>query len=480
MHVPLLSELSCGEGEIKHYPSCSVRGPKGTDVLVPMRETFYSTDVLMPLVVSDRDEQFGYCVEFPVESDLSDTGAVQNINKILTTISSEEELVYHNVQINPDASFNDTMELKITGLKKGWPEAFERTRRVWSERYDFSEYDKPDLKWFDRCVVNNFTFLYGKEGFDLKNKKIDVEGLLKQGEAFGGYDTVTIWNMYPRLGIDSRTQWDFYDDFPGGRQAIREAVAQFHKHGVKVFLPYIPWDEGPNESTESMGDQFAKIIADTDADGFQLDTLTDLPYSFRKKLDKVKPGIILTTQHHPMKKHPTEFITTSWDEFWRTDPMPEVDVFRFICPQHKAPVISRWLRMEDKTVFIKRVEFGGATIVIWQDIFGRWMPFTEEQKARIKRWKETYLKYIDIYQCADPIPLYPTLKKDLYCNLFSGSHGDIYSFYNDSENRRQIEGIRLNREGSGAEVIYGNSAVSFDGTLNFTIEPKEVVHILVK
>lgn len=484
LHIPLLAQLQMTGSDRKYYPAGAVKTPEGKNMLLPVRELFYSSDVILPLVVCDNEERYGFSVQFPVVSDLTDTGAAQNINSILRTIEDEPGLRSHEIQINPDRSFNDTVEMRIVGLERGWAEAFDRCRDDWASRYDFSEYEREDLKWFNDCVVHNFTFLYGSEGFDHEKQKIDVEGLLNQGEEFGGYDTVTIWNQYPRLGIDKRSQWDFYDDFPGGRPALRRAVDEFHAKGVPVFLPYIPWDRGMHESTESMGDEFARIVADTDADGYQLDTMKDLPYSFRKKLDKVRPGLVLTTQSHPLKKHPTEFITTSWDEFWYTNPMPEVDVFRFMNPRHLAPVISRWLRMEDKDVLIKRVEFGGAPIVIWQDIFGRWMPFTPEQKAEIKRWKNVYKEYRGIYQGLKPIPLYPTKTVNLYCNLFVGDNGEgqIYSFYNDSEEELGVSDLRLHLDGgSSAKVILGTGSAAVHGEqLEVTVAPRSVVHVLVK
>jgi hypothetical protein len=375
----------------------------------------------------------------------------------------------------------------FTGIKNGWVEAFDRYRDIWAAAYDFAEYDKADLRWFKNCVIHNFTFLFGKEGFDHEKQRVDVEGLIKQGEEFGGYDTVTLWNQYPRLGIDARTQWDFYDDFPGGRTALQEAVKEFHKHKVPVFLPYIPWDRSSTENTETTGDEFVRIIADTGADGFQLDTMHDIPYSFRQKLSSLRPGIILTSQSHPSKGLPVELLTTSWDEFWRIDPMPEVDVFRFICPKHLAPVVSRWLRYEDKTVLINRALFSAVPIVIWQDIFGRRMPFAQEQKAVLRNYKQVYLKYRAVYQGNKPVPLYPVLSnKNIYCNLFSdsGISENIYSFYNDSGETIVAEGIRLNnRDHKQAQLIFGASEKNAypairDGTLGVCVSPYAVVHVL--
>ncbi|MDR1483072.1 MAG: hypothetical protein LBI74_10650 [Synergistaceae bacterium] len=485
LRIPLLAGLEAHNGDDYHYyPSGVVLTEKGRDVMIPMAESFHGADILMPLVVCDSDDRYGFSVQFPSPSDLNDAGATQNANKQLTAISCSQELQNHRLRINPDPSFNDTVELCILGLSGGWSEAFGDCRATWQSRYDFSEYDRDDLQWFSECVVHNFVFLYGKEGFDHEKQKIDVDKLLMRGDEFGGYDTVTIWNQYPRLGVDARTQWDFYDDFPGGREALKEAVQRFHDRGVAVFLPYIPWDRGKDETTDSMGDEFARVIADTGADGYQLDTLWDLPFSYRKKLDGVRTGLVLTTQHHPMKKHPVEFVTTSWDEFWSFDPMPEVDVFRFMCPRHISPVISRWLRLEDKTILIKRCEFGAAPIVIWQDIFGRWMPFSEDQKERVKRWKDTYLKHRGIYQGGHPIPLYPTRTRGVYCNLFADDNTEdqIYSFYNDNEKTCTVEKLSVRGiYADTAEIILGDGDVSLgQDAFAVRIASKEVLHLLVR
>lgn len=485
LRIPLIAELEANDGnDIMYCPGNPISTPTGKQIIMPMRELHYTTDIKLPLVVCDSENKAGFSILFPDPSDLSDGGSTQNVGKLFGDMATKEEYKNHYLRINPDISFNDTIELQITGIKEGWAEAFDRYRDTWASNYDFSEYEREDLSWFKDCAVHNFTFLYGKEAFDHEKQTIDVERLLKQGEEFGGFDTVILWNQYPRLGIDSRTQWDFYDDFPGGREALKDAVKKFHDNGVYVFLPYIPWDRGDNESTMSMGEEFVRIVKDTDADGYHLDTCMDLPYSYRKGLDEVRPGLILMTQGHPGKKHPIEFLTNSWDEFWRFDPMPEVDILRFVCPMHIAPVISRWLRYEDRDILINRSKFSAVPIVIWQDIFGRWMPFADEQKKNIKEWKKIYLNYKEIYQGLKPIPLYPTYTENLYCNIFQSDCGNeqIYSFYNDSDEVIESDYITLYGDGfKKASVVLGEGeAYLKEKSIKIKILPKNVIHVLVK
>ncbi|MDR2517162.1 MAG: hypothetical protein LBC88_07265, partial [Spirochaetaceae bacterium] len=222
---------------------------------------------------------------------------------------------------------------------------------------------------------------------------------------------------------------------------------------------------------------------DTGADGYQLDTMHDIPPVLREKMNALRKGLVLTSQAHPSRGLPLELITTSWDEFWRADPMPEIDLLRFICPLHISPVISRWLRMEDKTTLINRAMFQGAPIVVWQDIFGRRLPFSAEQKTAIKQYKAVYLRYRSLYQGAKPIPLYPVPSgRGLYCNVFSdpGQRGAICSFYNDSDDEIRAGGIRLYREEHRrVKTILGAGTGSVEnGALAVRVPPRAVLHLL--
>lgn len=481
-HSPFLANFELnGIGDVYYYPNCPVQSRSGKNVVRPVRESIAASDIKLPLVVCDSQNKLGFSLRFPSLSDLKDDGSTQNRNLMLTEISNKDELKNHRVSLAADGTFNDSVEFEIVGLRDGWTEAFDRFREIWSLSYDLSEYEREDLKWFRNCAVHSFAFLFGREAFNSESNTVNTSKLLKDGEEFGGYDTITIWNQYPRLGVDQRSQWDFYNDFPGGIEALKRMVEEFHKKNVHVFLPFLPWDRGHNESTDSMGDNAAKLIQETGADGYQLDTMQSIPQSFRNKLDQVRSGIILTSQKHPMKKHPLEIITTSWDEFWDTDCMPQIDILRFILPQHIAPALSRWCRTEDKDQLINYAVFGAEPIVIWQDVFGRWMPYSSLQKAKIKEWKKVYLENREIYQCSKPIPLYPVESSELYCNVFrSDDDGQcIYSIYNDSDN--DFEGAVLTVPDSGVKAvreIFGHSMAKLRGNqLLATVRAKEVVHI---
>lgn len=52
------------------------------------------------------------------------------------------------------------------------------------------------------------------------------------------------WPTYTNIGTDARSQFDLINAMPGGLPGVRAVVDELHKAGVRVLLPYNPWDRG--------------------------------------------------------------------------------------------------------------------------------------------------------------------------------------------------------------------------------------------
>lgn len=291
---------------------------------------------------------------------------------------------------------------------------------------DLSQQQREDLAWARDCMVYHFAFAYGKECFDYDTGRFNMTRLLDDGEACGGYDAVLIWHQYPRLGLDSRDQWDFFEDFPGGISALREAVDTAHKRSVRVLLPFKPWDRLPSKSDVDIAEALKEVLRQTDADGVFLDATQTAP-----------------------------------------------TLFRYLFPEYSVHMTLRWALGEGKDNLIKRAMFNGCGLVVWQDVFGTWLPFSQEQKAAIRQWKQVYREWRDCFR-GRATPLWPTVQKGLQMNLFEGENRAVAAFYNDAGQVISGEAVRrLNY--SSARAILGETASLSGGTLSVAIEPGEVL-----
>lgn len=71
---------------------------------------------------------------------------------------------------------------------------------------------------------------------------------------YGGIDSLLMWPTYTNIGADDRSQFDLFDAMPGGREGVRQVVEQLHAAGVKVLLPYNPWDTGTRRDAQGRDD----------------------------------------------------------------------------------------------------------------------------------------------------------------------------------------------------------------------------------
>lgn len=416
-HSPFLAHIrpdAFGNGRV-YYPMGICADATGRNVVKTPPFVF------LPYVATDERDESGIEVSFPTLSTLYE--AVQNRNVEYRRLSSARSWERHSLRLRLGRTLADVAEFSLFGLREGWREAFRRVKSDFRRELDLRQYDREALRWMRDTLIHHFTFLYSKEAYDYETDTVAVSRLLQDGDAFGGYDTVTLWHQYPRLGVDQRDQWDFYRDFPENKKGLRGVIDQLHENGVRVFLPYKPWDTATTQTEEETSKKMQELITETDADGFFLDTMNAVSSSFRAPMDAVKPETVFLCENPPTEKNALTMLTSSWDQYWEFPAMPQISLLRFLLPEHTAPQISRWQDGRQKDDAIDRAIFCGVGLVVWQDVFGSWMPYTEKQKKRIATYKAVWKRYRSCLNTPEPMPLYPTASAGVYCNYFPNQEG---------------------------------------------------------
>jgi hypothetical protein len=326
------------------------------------------------------------------------------------------------VRLQP--AWQDACELVFMACDPGWPGIFAVLRAQLRAGLELQEYHRPDLAWYRHQWLQHFTFLYGGEIFDHAQGRFDVNRLLDAGLRFGGYDGLLLWPAYPRLGVDERSQWEFYDDLPGGRAGLRELATAARARGARVFVPYLPWD-APGECRHGESPvaarELARVVADIGADGVFLDTIGSILPQFRHEIDRTGSGVVFCAELQPGLRA-IEHITGSWDQAEHRQ-TAEVDLLRFLFPEHPSFVINRHAIGAHRQAMIDRALFNGAGLVVWQDVFGEVLPYSSAEAEQVRRTIITLRRFADRFRGTDVLPLVPTAQPDLQANAFMAADG---------------------------------------------------------
>jgi len=317
--------------------------------------------------------------------------------------------------------------------------------------YNDDLYKNPDFKWVSSAYNCFFLMMYDELFYDRITDKYMVDEFLNWGEKeFGRLDIVMLWHAYPRIGLDDRNQFDFYRDMPGGLAGIRTVSEQLHRRGVKVYLNYNPWDTGTKREKDSDIDILAQIIHETDADGIFLDTLNRGSNEFREKLDQAKHGVVLESE----LALPLEDIRNhhmSWAQWFPDGKAPGILRNKWFERRHIQHGISRWER--DRSKELHTAWMNGSGIMIWDNVFGQWVGWTERGKSILRSMSPIQQRYVGLFSgegwlpMADEIPV-----EDVYSNLWHNEGLRLWTLINRSE--KSIEGDLLTIDTKDGEHYY--------------------------
>jgi iron(II)-dependent oxidoreductase len=186
--------------------------------------------------------------------------------------------------------------------QKAWLEDLRQWRRERLIRigFDDSEYQRPEFLWTQRNFVSPQAMVEERYFYDPVGRRYTVDRFLDDLDTrYGGIDSVLLWPVYPNIGIDNRSQWDLVRDMAGGVAALRKVVEEFHRRGVKVLFPAMPWDTGTRDPGVSHAVATAQLMAELGADGVNGDTFAGVPRSYRTASDHTSHPVAFEPELDP-------------------------------------------------------------------------------------------------------------------------------------------------------------------------------------
>jgi formylglycine-generating enzyme required for sulfatase activity len=270
--------------------------------------------------------------------------------------------------------------------------------------YDGTRYSLPALQWTQSSFIQPQTMAHDRYLYDPASGEYTVDRYVADLEKrYGGVDAVLIWPTYPNMGIDNRNQQDMIRSMPGGIAGVKQMVADFHRHHIRVLFPMMMWDQGTRDPGGPWPDAVAKLMKEIDADGVNGDTQDGVPYAFSKAADTVGHPLAFEPEVGPADEGLAWNVLT-WGQY-RFQFIPSVDHYKWLEPRHMVNISDRWNR--NKNDDLQYAFFNGVGWESWENIWGIWNGITPRDAEATRRMATIEREIAPFLVSPDWEPLYP-------------------------------------------------------------------------
>jgi formylglycine-generating enzyme required for sulfatase activity len=358
----------------------------------------------------------------------------------------------------------------------GWRAGLEYWRNIEKAKLDYSNanYNYKEIQWVKSNFIQTQMMAQECSFYDLVKNEYTVDKYLNEITAkYGGLNSVLIWPTYPNMGIDNRNQFDWIRCMPGGLKGVKKMVEQFHKHGIKVLLPYNPWDIGTRREPYNDAQTYAKILKYVNADGINGDVTLGLGVNWRNIFDKAKKGLAIEPELDYDDKD-LEYDQMGWG-YWEFPFIPSISKLKWIEPAHMVHISDRWAR--DHTNNLQYAFFNGVGFVAWENIWSIYNEMTPRASETVKRISKIESYFYKLLTGKGWEPHYPMLSSGVFASKWTGTDCSLWTIVN--RNDFGVKGDQMKipyKEGVSYFDVWNGCKLDSvsegkDKALSFEIEP---------
>jgi formylglycine-generating enzyme required for sulfatase activity len=298
--------------------------------------------------------------------------------------------------------------------------------------YSAREYERPELKWTQSSFIQPQMMVEDRYFYDPEAGQYTVDKYLDDLERrYGGIDSVLIWPVYPNIGIDDRNQYDMLRAMPGGVEGVKKTVADFHRRGVRVLFPVMPWDQGTRDPNLPNWTASAQLLAEVGADGINGDTLRGLPRTFQTASDELGHPLALESEHAmPFPFEALAWNTMTWG-YWQYPAAPMVSALKWLEPRHMVNVCDRW--NHSKVDNLQYAFFNGVGYESWENVWGIWNGIVPRDAEALRRVAKIERATSDFLVSPGWQPYAPTEQYGIYASRWPLGKNTLWTIVNRNQ-----------------------------------------------
>lgn len=347
----------------------------------------------------------------------------------VTLQGAEKELIAGPATVAQRAPWLDTLQRWRTNEKKRLS-------------YNGNEYSRKEFSWVQQTFMYAQVMAHDRNLYDPATQQYTVDRFLDDLEKrYGGLDAVLIWPTYPNIGIDNRNQFDLVADMPGGRKGVQQLIRAFHARGVKVFFPIMIWDHGTRKMAIPMAEALTTEMKELGADGLNGDTMNGVTEDFKEAYIRAGYPLVLQPEIHIGDLKMLEWNTMSWGYYWLKwgspdfGEVPGVSLYKWLEPRHQVHITDRW--SVNKTDDLQYAFFNGVGYNTWENIWGIWNQLPDRYAAAIRRIRQIYRLFPDVWSSENWEPHVPTMQSGIFASMFPDSNVTVYTLINRDSTAKQ-------------------------------------------
>src|SRR5215472_4092355 len=149
-----------------------------------------------------------------------------------------------------------------------------------------------------------------------------------------------------------------------------------------------------------------------------LDTMAGVPPELEQTVRAAKESVVFAPELAP-RDEDLRRLRQSWAQWSEVGEGPSIYLHRWLVPRHRQLAVRRWDTSRKRDIVYSF--FNGSGLIVWDNVFGTWNPYSREDRRLLARTAAVLDCYQELFGHGEWLPLIPTGAAGLDANRWNGA-----------------------------------------------------------